>query len=145
MKHIEDIKQYVDHNCIVCLYETWSISEPAADVGKLKSYEQQTFFAPAEKDAAKCRPKCGIEMFVDKKMYKCEIVFNNENCLIIKCKVGSLKIIQVTIYISPIIEIEQVLGDLSEQSDIIMQEFPDMPLILGGDFNARIANENKIV
>ena len=49
-----------------------------------------------------------------------------------------------TLGISPLIEIGLVLASLSKYIDVVLQENPGLPVIIRGDFNARISDKNVI-
>ena len=58
--------------------------------------------------------------------------------------IKSKKVLLCTIYISPLVDMSIALESLSEHLAIVGQEYPSLPLIVGGDFNARISDHNII-
>ena len=74
LNNIIDIKEIVNSRSIVCLSETWSISQPSI-ISPTNEYTQQVLYSPAERSEERGRAKGGIAVISNKNIYDSGTVY----------------------------------------------------------------------
>ena len=138
------MRDEINELSIVNIYETWNVNEPSVNVTGLSNYAQELLYSPAVKTELKGRAKGGIIMCNNKKFSQSKKVYVSSNCILAKIEMSQVSFILGVLYISPLTDIKPILNDLREQLNLILQEYPKLPIIIVGDFNSRILNENEI-
>ena len=141
--NIDDLQNYVTDSVIVCVYETWC-EEKLNKLIMTKWQEQEIIFNPAIRNLTKGRAKGGIAVFHNNNIYNSEVLVNSVHAIVSFYPKGNIKIVLGTIYISPSIELETILNDLRVSIHNIVHKYSNEIIIIGGDFNSRIGNENQI-
>ena len=124
-------------------YETWLVNTPNV-LSIFKTINFDCICVPAEKSATRGRAKGGIICLINKNIYKYKIINISQDYMFLRIKIKNLNIIIGAVYISPLKEIDIVLVKISEIICMLNDTFPNDLLMLGGDFNARVADKNQI-
>ena len=126
---------------IIGLTETWVTSEVNYVPG-LAHYK--IFCSPAEKTALKGRPKGGIILAVNPKIYCTSILDISEYFIFIRISKQNFNSIIGICYCSPLANFDVFLNKLNFALMHWVVKFPNDLIILGGDFNARIGILNQL-
>lgn len=144
IKNIYDLtfadKQLLKKNCaILALSETWQLT--AYHPPQLSSMIQ--ICHPAIKIHAVGRASGGLELYYDPNtVQQVETISMSEIWICVKCLLNNINVIVVSVYIRDNYPEERIkmLQDLIQE---IVNNDPEVPIIIGGDFNGRIGELNQ--
>lgn len=127
----------------MCICETWLTSPPSYQPNNLRGLQQT--FVPAVKTTTKGRAADGIILFYNEKIYSITVLPNDQDYLLVKVsdKQFNINFILGIIRSAPSHDIDLLPHKLNDLF-ISFLSFGHLPLILGGDFDSRIANLNDI-
>ena len=136
-----DFKESMRENDIVCISESWHI-----ETEKLRLPPKQNIIdSVATKKAERGRANGGLIIMYDEKFYKnVKTLFKNEDYIFVKIPINDSFIIVGLVYISPLKEIAPILNEKEEIISVIHNKYGNSRLVIGGDFNARVAEEGDI-
>ena len=138
---MEDIAETLRKADILCVCETWLETGPnlptAFDV-----YNFACIYSTATRTHARGRASGGLAFFLNSNVYRYKIIYNSSVCIFVR--IENFKIIIGLVYAN-ISNLESVLNVIEEVcTNIILCNYPNDKLIVGGDFNSRVAEENCI-
>ena len=113
------------------LSETWKLKPEKSVNGK--DFEA----SPAVPSVRRGRPSGGLEMYSPPQEEK-ERVSNSPYHIAIKLQ----KCVVIGIYYKPSLELDDRVNDLIECLERAREKFPELPIILGGDFNMHYQSED---
>lgn len=94
----------------------------------------------AVKERSLGRPSGGLATLFDPNCTTYELLEKNNLFSLILCTISSIQFILGTIYVRPQADLGAALDLLQNSLDQTRDRYPDMPIILGGDFNARVGS-----
>lgn len=138
--NLDDIFEFVECNDILCVYETWSISEPK-QIGNCK--QKIIYHRPAVREAMRGRAKGGLAVFINERWKNSLLLSISNNFIFLRINVKNFYFILAIVYISPLVELDPIFNEMSEIIASISSKYPDDAFFIGGDFNSRIGIENS--
>lgn len=126
---------------IICLSETWLNININFLPTYLNHYNYYEF--PATKEAKKGRAIGGIVMLVNKALKSINVISKSRHWLFIKILIHNQYFVVGFVYFSPHYDFGQILFEFDLCIGEILQNYPDSPVLIGGDFNARIGELNQ--
>ena len=126
---------------IICASETW-LSVKRSLSNKLDDY--CIFNVYAERNQKMGRYKGGLSILINKKLYKCDLLFSDKYFIFVKIVTNFKTFIIGNVYISPTDDIDLFFTKLDPVINFIKLNHENVPLFIGGDFNARIGNSNQL-
>lgn len=128
-------------NHIICLYETWSESNYTLGIFNRYSIVNSVAYKCKERG----RAKGGLSILFRNDIFKIDQTFiSRENFIILRLFYkNNVFFAIVCVYIQPVADKDVILGELEFELQEYMIKFPDDYVIVGGDFNARIADLNE--
>lgn len=140
--NIEDIKQQFDRQDILCLYETWIVEwGPRFNAF---SNSMDIYNIPAVREARKGRAKGGVTIVLDKSYYSSQLIMIESNFMVIKVQANGFFFLLVVVYAPPSIDFPSFLSNFNLKLSVLRDSFVNYPVIVGGDFNCRVANLNSV-
>lgn len=125
---------------ILCLNETWLLSEPNIYPKMLSGHKG--IHSLAVKDHSFGRGSGGLLIFCHKS-YECTVLNVSPWWIIIRVSLGhNLSIIVCSVYFKPSLPLESAIELLQATLTEICGNFDNPILIIGGDFNGRVSNLN---
>lgn len=124
---------------IICLVETW-LTEPP-QILNLKTKDKESYWSKAKKDKARGRSSNGIGILSDKNLDLSSL--SNEFYWEIT-KSDKLKLILIIVYISPCLNFDTFLEMLQDELWDLMRDYDDYFMVIGGDSNARLGDEEDL-
>ena len=82
-------------------------------------------------------------VFVNRQAFQSYLIEKTKFYIITRIINGNIKLIVVSVYISPAYDMKNILIELRESVFCLVNKFPDDALIIGGDFNGRVGNNNR--
>ena len=95
--HVDDIQEYVKLNSILCLCETWSITEPNLKIWNSFGGTQNSWYSPAQRVKDRGRASGGIAIIHNSMSYDSKILFISENYVFTSINTSSFKFILGTV------------------------------------------------
>lgn len=128
-------------NDIICISETFHTDSSKLPIPSKLSVVDSL----ATKKAARGRASGGLAIIYNSAVYKSvDTLFINEHYIFVKLIIQKSILIIGNTYINRETNIEKVLTEIEEILNIINEEYSEAQIIIGGDFNARIAEEGKV-
>ena len=126
---------------IICISESWHINKDNLPIpNKLEMIDSL-----AIKTAKWGRAAGGLIITFNSNIYKnIETLYKSENYIFIKLNISSKVLIIGLVYVSPLKDLSCVINTIDEILTVIRNKFKEAEIIIGGDFNARVATENEI-
>lgn len=128
---------------IFCLTETWLYEGNPLLLTAEKIYNYNHVFIPAIRSAEVGRYKGGISIYYKKSGFKWEKIFSDDNTLTGIITVVNTSFIIMVSYVSPADNFDIFAENLCDKLGWLQESY-DLPIFIGGDFNARIAELNQI-
>ena len=125
---------------ILCLTETWAKS-PAIPA-RLIRLGMEPVTSAASRDHPRGRFKGGILCLLNKKVYNVINVFGDKDFIVLV--INNISSIIITVYISPSVNIANVLNKIENYLSTINEVWCDYNVFIGGDFNARVGEKNQL-
>ena len=133
----------------MCLVETWCTSEPVFMLSSSIEYAQENIqpyvYSPAVRSEERGRAKGGINISYNSNLFQSRVLFTSRYYIFTLMTKGEFQFVLGSVYISPLENLESILINFKEDLNSIIQNFICYPIIIGGDFNCRIANDNFII
>ena len=144
MKNARDIMPKTRYCDILCFVETWMFNDFKLAPLWLQNYNIVS--SKATKDFTKGRSKGGIIIALSKDLYEYKVLKKCDEFVIIFVSLtdSNLKFILVVVYFNPIGDIKSYLNNLYENVNDASILYPNSPIYIGGDYNARIGNLNTV-
>lgn len=134
-------KSVLQANHILCLYETWQ--EKSHVISCLNRYSKVERLA--QRDNKQGRAKGGLVIFFRNDIFNCtERWIEQENFIGVWLHVNGINILLLCVYIQPYASHDDVVIECFEWIANMKQKFPNDFIIVGGDFNANVGEENQI-
>lgn len=140
-KNIGEILNEVTELDIICISETWLTAEPTLPA-ILTDYDYIS--TSATREFRRGRAKGGLIILYKKHLHNINVIIKHPNWIFIKDKSNNLDFILGLVYIAPLIELD-ILNDLNLEISEIARSHPELPIIIGGDFNARMGDLNQLI
>lgn len=140
--NIEDIKQHYDRHDILCLCETW-IEEWGPKFNVFFN-SMAIFNIPAVREASRGRARGGLIIALEKLYYSPQLIMMESNFMVVKAQVNGFVYIVVAVYVSPTIDLFFFLNNFNLKLNVLRDSYVNVPIIVGDDFNYRVANLNSL-
>lgn len=136
------MQSFVDSSSseIMCICETWFTEVPAYLSNAWEVFHQ--FWSPAVKTKAAGRGSGGFVMLSRKSECDCEIIDVSKWWICCKVSIFDLLLVIVSVYFTPEDDISCVTELLDNALEDIRAKNEDDIIIVGGDFNAWVAELN---
>lgn len=125
---------------IVCISETWMVSTPHS----CSPHNFDLISSPAVRSAKRGRASGGLLIALKSSIYKHNIIKITEQCIYVKIVSSKTKFILGIVYVKPDFNFDHFCLKFNEIVTSINNKYSDFPLIVGGDFNARIGKLNQL-
>ena len=90
------------------------------------------------------RASGGQLIFVNNRTFASKLIFANDQFLFIELKKDNFKLVVGTVYISPLADTELALSNLDTHLNFIQSNYIKYPILVEGDFNARLGDLNQL-
>lgn len=138
-----DIRDKVRNEDIVFICETWLTTMDKSNFLSRKP-GMEIILSPAVKTEKFGRPKGGLLILWDSRLFKVNIIKSTSQYIIIKINVQNRNLIAGIVYLNPNSDIVKDLSELNDTINVIKNQYPNLPFYLGGDFNSRVSDLNQI-
>ena len=126
-------EDFLDSYDVIFLSETWLLDPSPSHKVQRKNYCS----SPAVRTAG--RPSGGIEFYSSPQLKaKSPPISSSNHHLCIKLK----DFICIGVYFKPTVELDEIVSDLYDALHKCQDQFPDCPIVLGGDFNLHSGTED---
>lgn len=139
--NLSDIDEVIQFSDILCVSETWSVKP---DWKYLRFLHFETVVSPAVRVFEHGSAKGGLMIVFNPKLYKVYKLINDFNLIFVMIKTHRSCFILGLIYISPDSDFSALFDTLSLTLNALAGKYPDLPLVIGGDFNCRVAALNQM-
>lgn len=126
---------------IICLAETWLVNGRKILCNQKKHF--QVIQANAVKKQGRGRPSGGMLIAFNPEIYKELDKKTSNNCLMVRLEIEKTEIIICCCYIRESDDIPSFFSNYDNLLNEITKGNDDIPILLCGDFNSRIANLNS--
>lgn len=134
-------QDFPERTAILGLYETMSTSEVLPLPSGWSKYKLVT--APAIRERSLGRPSGGLANLFDPDWTTHDLLEKNTLYTLSLCSLSTFQFILGTIYIRPQADLKTALDLLQDSLDQTRDRYRGMPVILGGDFNARVGSAGE--
>lgn len=122
--------------------ETW-IDNTKQNLNFSHFMNHQHILSPATRESKMGRARGGLLVYYAKE-YKVEKLYVTEDFIFLIVNINSKKVIIGSVYANPNSNFENFLSNLDNLIYECSLRFPNSPMIIGGDFNAKIGNLNQL-
>lgn len=141
--NIEDLLQQcgVDFK-VVCLCETWLTREP--DPVQPLSRDFNMFYSPALRERSRGRASGGLIIYYSRKFFEACVLDISPWWIVCTLKSKGFMSILALVYFKPTLKLEDALDTFQITLGDIRERFHGTPIIICGDFNARLGSLGDI-
>lgn len=86
----------------------------------------------------------GLVIMIDRNFYTCNLLLRDQYKIFVQITAKNSIFIIGACYYRPQLDVNFVISDLNTALSLMENNYPNMPLIVGGDFNAHIKNHNQL-
>ena len=141
IKNLSSIKEELKESDILCLCETWHTLR----LNYKQTGNHEVFDSVGVKTFDRGRASGGLAMTLSNLLYKnTELISARDNFIFIKTNINNDTVIIGVVYINQKKDVKIILGYVEEELIKINNKYINSKIIIGGDFNARIANKGDI-
>lgn len=126
---------------VICINENWVVDAPSYLVNSWSKFHQS--WVPATKDHVAGRGSGGLSTLVRKSVSEMEIVAMSKRWIFCKTEICGISVIIGSVYLKPDDNVNEVLDLLDNCIADVMFKYEDSMFIIGGDFNAWVAEHNS--
>lgn len=140
--NLSDLESFVKDSDVLCICETWLTSTVITLPGFLHNFNYMC--NPASKNAIHGRASGGLMVCYNSKHCRLESILSLSNFIFVKVFTKNSFFILCLVYIPPHMKMDKFLLNFNDCLSLILQEFTNTPVIVGGDFNSRMYNLNQL-
>lgn len=125
---------------IICLYESWILDSTFPCIPPHYWYVH----VPARKVMLYGRASGGILILYNDKYYTINVILKSDVFIFLNVCTSNNNFILGVVYRPQTVKLQNFLEELSFSLEKLFYSFPGLDIILGGDFNCRVAQLNQI-
>lgn len=138
--NISDIDKIYSKQDILCINETW-VDRPTLPYLPSQVTSQHS---PATRTAKTGRAKGGIALIYNKNIYNANILGQSHNYIVATISTKNKVFNLITVYFPPDFDSDTIIKETDAALDLVEKFNPHSPIIMGGDFNCRVALLNQL-